>query len=250
MSDGYPKTALTSEFLLRVAQGRVPGHTLQYVHAYASAIGTTEILVWPKNAVYTFNDSTTTTLYLTSDNAADVGKVVRIQWLDGEHKKQQSDVLLNGTTPVVIGVGMRVNRMFTLGTATLGDVYVSNALSHTAGVPTLVTTVSYYEAKTQTRSLMLFTVPAGHTAYGVNGYFSSAKGKDTDFFWNVRNPLGSLPDINTNVVSVYQSVAVVPFEWTSIPEKTDAFFTAVASVSAGRVSARVPVLVVDNDYIK
>lgn len=246
----YPKTALTTEFLLRIAQGKVAGHTLQYVHAYASAIGTTEALIWPKNAAYTFNDSTTTTLYLTSTNAAD-NQFVRIHWLDGEHKKQVSTLQLNGTTPVVIGIGMRVNRMFTLGTSkTLGDVYVSNALSHTAGEPTLETTVAYYEAKTQTRSMMLYTVPAGHTAYGVNGYFSSAKGKDTDFFWNVRNPGGFIPEVNTNVVSVYQNTVVIPFEWTSIPEKTDAFFTAAASVSVGRVSSRIPVVTVDNEYLR
>jgi len=250
MAQGYPKTALTSEFLLRVAQGRVPGHTLQYVHAYATVVGVTEILVWPKNDTYTFSDSTTTTLYLTSDNAADVGKVVRIYWLDGEYKPQRSDVQLNGTTPVVIGVGMRVNRMFTIGAATLGDVYVANALVHTAGVPVLPHVVAYYEAKTQTRSMLLYTVPAGHTAYGIDGYFSSAKGKDTDFFWNVRNPQGFLPNINTNVVSVYESTVVIPFDWTSIPEKTDAFFTASASTSSGRVSSRIPILVVDNDYIK
>ena len=250
MSQGYPKTALTSEFLLRVAQGRVPGHTLQYVHAYATAVGTTEILVWPKNDVYTFNDSTTTTLYLTSTNALDT-QFVQVQWLDGEHKKQTSILQLNGTTPVVIGVGMRVNRMFTIGVSkTLGDVYVSNALSHTAGLPTLITTVAYYTAATQTRSMLLYTVPAGHTAYGIDGYFSSAKGKDTDFFWNVRNPMGLLPEINTNVVSVYESTVVIPFDWTSIPEKTDAFFTASAGASAGRVSSRIPILVVDNDYIK
>jgi len=250
MPVGYPKTATSSEFLLRVSQGLVPGHSLQYVHAYATAIGTTEILVWPKNVPYTFNDSTTTTLYLTSSDAADVGKVVRVYWLDGEHKPQRTDVLLNGVTPVVIGVGMRVNRMFTLGAATLGDVYVSNALTHTAGVPTDATIVSYFTAKTQTRSMLLFTVPAGHTAYGIDGYFSSAKGKDTDFFWNVRNPQGSLPEINTNVVSVYETTVVIPFDWTSIPEKTDAFFTAAASASSGRVSSRIPILVVDNDYIK
>lgn len=250
MSQGYPKTALNSEFLLRVAQGRVPGHSLQYVHAYASAIGTTEILVWPKNVPYIFNDSTTTTLYLTSTNVADTNSV-RIHWLDGEHKQQVSTLQLNGTSPVTIGVGVRVNRMFTIGTTkTLGDVYVSNALSHTAGEPTVATTVAYYTAKTQTRSMLLYTVPAGHTAYGIDGYFSSAKGKDTDFFWNVRNPLGLLPEINTNVVSVYESTVVIPFDWTSIPEKTDAFFTASASASAGRVSSRIPVLVVDNDYIK
>lgn len=250
MSEGYPKTAVASEFLLRVSQGLVPGHSLNYVHAYATAVGTTEILVWPRNVPYTFNDSTTTTLYLTSSNAADVGKVVRVHWLDGGHNQQRSDVVLNGTTPVAIGVGMRVNRMFTLGTATLGDVYVSNALTHTAGVPTDATIVSYYTLKTQTRSMLLYTVPAGHTAYGIDGYFSSAKGKDTDFFWNVRNPQGFLPEINTNVVSVYETTVVIPFDWTSIPEKTDAFFTAEASASAGRVSSRIPVLVVDNEYIK
>lgn len=238
------------DFILRVSKGIVPGHRIQYTHSYAPVIGSTEAFIWPLNGVYTFSD-TPATLWLTSSDAGDTGTVF-IRWIDDSYNEQSGVYVLNGQTPVAIGTGLRVNQAFTAGaTGTLGDVYVSNALSHSSGIPTQVTTVMMYEQKTQTRSMALFTVPKGHTAFGLSGYFSSPKNRDNDFFWNVRNPLGLLPPINTNVVSVYQSTTEIDFKFTSIPQETDAWFTAATAIGGGtgRVSIRIPVLIVDNNYL-
>ena len=236
------------DFILAVSKGVVPGHRIQYIHSYAPAIGTTEEFIWPLNGQYTFND-TPSNLYLTSSDASDTGFVF-IRWIDGNYDEQQGVYQLNGQTPVLIGVGLRVNQSFTAGVSqTLGDIYVSNALTHSSGIPTQATTVMMYEQKTQTRSMALFTVPRGHTAFGLSGYFSSPKNRDNDFFWNVRNPLGLLPPINTNVVSVYQTTTEIDFKFTSIPEETDAWFTAKTETGTGRVSIRIPTIIVDNNYL-
>jgi hypothetical protein len=236
------------DFILSVSKGLIPGHRIQYIHSYAPSIGTTEEFIWPLNGQYTFSD-TPSTLYLTSSDAGDTASVF-IRWIDGNYDEQQGVYQLNGQTPVAIGAGLRVNQAFTTGVdGTLGDVYVSNDLSHTAGVPTQATTVMMYEQKTQARSMALFTVPRGHTAFGLSGYFSSPKGRDNDFYWNVRNPLGLLPPTNTNVVSVYESTTEIDFKFTPIPEQTDAWFTAKSEVGSGRVSVRIPAIIVDNNFL-
>lgn len=249
--DGKLLVSSTSEdFMLKVSKGIVPGHRIQYIHSYASAIGTTEAFIWPLNGQYTFND-TPATLYLTSSNLSDTGAIF-VRWLDENRNEQQGLYQLNGNTPVPIGLGLRVNQAFTAGVdKTLGDIYISNALTHVIGVPTQSTTVMMYEQRTQTRSMALLTVPAGHTAFGLSGYFSSPKSRDNDFFWNVRNPSGLLPPINTNVVSVFENTVEIDFKFTSVPENTDAWFTANtgAGGGSGRVSLRIPVLIVDNEYL-
>lgn len=240
--------SFNQDFLLAVSKGVVPGHRLAYIHSYAPLIGTTEAFIWPLNGQYTFSD-TPSQLYLTSSNAADTSFVF-VRWIDANYDEQQGFYQLNGRTPVPIGIGLRVNQSFTAGTTkTLGNVYVSNALTHVAGVPTQATTVMMYEQKTQTRSMALYTVPRNHTAFGLSGYFSSPRNRDNDFFWNVRNPLGLLPPINTNVVSVYESTTEIDFKFTSIPEETDAWFTAKTETGTGRVSIRIPTVIVNNDYL-
>ena len=57
-----------------------------------------------------------------------------------------------------------------------------------------------FEQKTQTRSMASLSVPRNHTAFGLSGYFSTRKGRDADFLWNVRNILALIPATNTNVV--------------------------------------------------
>lgn len=250
IGDSAPSAAsFTEDFILKVSKGLVPGHRVQYIHSYAPDIGTTEEFIWPLNGQYTFND-TPSTLWLTSSDAGDTGFVF-IRWIDGNYDEQQGAYQLNGQNPVAIGTGLRVNQAFTAGVnQTLGDIYVSNALTHGGnGVPTQATTVMMFEQKTQTRSMALFTVPRNHTAFGLSGYFSSPKNRDNDFFWNVRNPLGLLPPINTNVVSVYQTTTEIDFKFTSIPEETDAWFTAKTETGTGRVSLRIPTLIVNNDYL-
>ena len=236
-------------YLFAIAKGEVPGHRMHYTHAVSPSIGTTQVLIWPLDFTPTFND-TATTLYLTSSDNTDT-HFVQIDWLGADYKSTTSLIQLAGHTPVPIGVGLRVNRAFTVATTkTLGNVYVANANNHTLGIPNDNTEiVSYYSIATQTRSMALFTVPAGYTAFGVSGYFSAPKGRDNDFFWNVRNPNLPIPPINTNVVSVYQTTKEIDFAFTSIPEKTDAYFTANTTASTGRVSARIPTILVDNNFI-
>lgn len=241
----------SDDFIFNVSKGLVPGHSMVYVNSYANTIGTTEKLIWPFASQYVFSD-TPSTLYLSSTNAADT-QTLLIDWLDGDYVQHQDFVALNGQTPVefAMGMGSRVNRALVTGpTETQGNVYIARDNAHTNGVPNDSSMiVMAFEQRTQTRSMGMYTVPAGHTLYGVSGYFSAPKNRDNDFFWNIRNPDTGLPATNTNVVSVYQSTVEVNFRATPVPEKTDAFFTSSTETGNGRVSSRIVAMLVDNEYI-
>lgn len=236
------------DFLQAVNQGLVEGHSIYYIHSYSDAIGATQGLIMPSGEDYTFSD-TPSELYLTSDNDSDTQNVV-IEWLDATYGIQKGAYQLQGHTPVSIGVGLRVNDAFTSAILpTLGSVFISNALTHTNGTPTAETTLMCYAPGPQTRAMALFTVPSGHKAYGVKGFFSASKGKDVDFFWNTRNPNIPIPPINTNVLSVYQNTVEVDFGYTPIQATSDAWFTAVSPNGTAKVSARIIVVLVDDEFV-
>lgn len=241
----------SDDFIFNVSKGLVPGHRMVYVNSYANVINTSEKLIWPMLTPYVFGD-TASTLYLSSTNTGD-NQSVFIEWLDGDHVEHQSVVQLNGQTPVefAMGNGLRVNRALVTGpVSTQGDVYISREDNHSGGVPNDSSMiVTMFEQRTQTRSMAVYTVPAGHTLFGVSGYFSAPKNRDNDFFWNIRNPDSGLPATNTNVVSVYQTTTEVNFRATPVPEKTDAFFTSSTEAGTGRVSSRIVAVLVDNNYL-
>ena len=241
--------AISENLIFDISKGKIDGHSMLYIHGFADAIGTTESLVWPLNRPIVYSDAASN-LYLSSSSNVDSQFVV-IQWLDDQYIKQQSVIQLTGQTPTLVGFGLRVNNMFTASIpATTGDVYCSNENNHSAGIPVNLDSVAaFYTAKIQSSSGLHYSVPAGHTVFGLSGYFSASKGKDYDFFWNIRNPTIGIPDINTNVLSLYESTVQINLEYTSIPEKTDAYFTAVTSGAAGRVSVRIPAVLVDNNFL-
>jgi hypothetical protein len=74
--------------------------------------------------------TTPTVLYLSSDDEADAGEIVRIQGTTTDNVAQQLDVALGadntetGTVFVAAGTWLRVNRMYALGGDLAGDVYL------------------------------------------------------------------------------------------------------------------------------
>tara|TARA_R110000744_G_scaffold380326_3_gene500745 strand:+ start:12096 stop:13097 length:1002 start_codon:yes stop_codon:yes gene_type:complete len=241
----------TSDMILDISKGLIPGHSMVYVNSYANIIDATTKLVWPFASQYVFSD-VPTSFWLASTNAADTQNIL-IQTLDADYNPQSFVIALTGQTPVefAIGVGLRINKIRCVSpNKTLGDVYASRENNHTGGLPNnLSLIVSAFEQDHQTSGLALYTVRAGHTLFGYTGYFSAPKGRDDDFFWNARNPELSIPDTITNVVSIYEGPFEVNFAMTPIPEKTDAYFSSKTTQASGRVSLRVVGILVDNNYL-
>ena len=236
---------------LSISKGQIAGHRMIYVNSYANDITTTEKLIWPFSSQYVISD-TPTSFWLSSTNAADTSNIL-IETLDLDYNEQSFVVALNGQTPVEFsaGTGLRINKMRCITTTgTLGDVYAARQNAHTGGIPDDTDMiVSAFESSRQTSNLAFFTVPSGFTLFGKVGYFSSPKGRDNDFYWNVRNPSIGIPLTATNVVSIYENTVQLDFAMTPIPQKTDAFFSSNTATGSGRVSCRVVGILVDNDYL-
>tara|TARA_R110000765_G_C18931952_1_gene606850 strand:- start:1242 stop:2063 length:822 start_codon:yes stop_codon:yes gene_type:complete len=239
-------------FTLLISKGLVPGHSMVYVNAYAESVGTTEKLIWPLTSQYVITD-TPSTFWLTSTNVADTNDIL-VEWLDSARTKFSTVVTLNGQTsvPFAVGIGLRINKMRAINdvAGTLGDVYAARADGHAAGIPTDTDMiVSYFAQDTQTSTLAFYAVAAGHTLFGLSGYFSSPKGRDNDFFWNARNAVGGIPGTRTNVVSVYQTTIEIDFAMTAIPQYTDAYFTSKTQAGSGSIDSRIVGILVDNNYL-
>lgn len=236
---------------LSISKGQIAGHRMIYVNSYANDITTTEKLVWPFSSQYVISD-TPTSFWLSSTNAADTNNIL-VETLDLDYNEQSFVVALSGQAPVEFSAstGLRINKMRCIdSTGTLGDVYATRQNAHTGGIPDdpdMI--VSAFEFSRQTSNLAFFTVPAGFTLFGQVGYFSSPKGRDNDFYWNVRNPNIGIPLTATNVVSIYENTVQLDFAMTPIPQKTDAFFSSNTATASGRVSCRVVGILVDNDYL-
>ena len=222
-----------------------------YVNSYANNIETTEKLIWPFPSQYVISDAPTS-FWLSSTDATDTSNIL-VETLDSDYNEQRFVVTLNGQNPVEFsaGTGLRINKMRCItSTGTAGDVYAARENAHTGGIPNDTSMiVSAFESSKQTSNLALFTVPAGLTLFGQVGYFSSPKGRDNDFYWNVRNPNLGIPLTATNVVSIYENTVQLDFAMTPIPERTDAFFTSSTATGSGRVSCRVVGILVDNNYL-
>ena len=236
---------------LSISKGQIAGHRMIYVNSYANDITTTEKLIWPFSSQYVISD-TPTSFWLSSTNAADTNNIL-VETLDLDYNEQSFVVALNGQTPVEFspGTGLRINKMRCVDSAgTIGDVYAARQNAHTGGIPNDTDMiVSAFESSRQTSNLAFFTVPNGFTLFGHVGYFSSPKGRDNDFYWNVRNPSIGIPLTATNVVSIYENTVQLDFAMTPIPQKTDAFFSSNTATGNGRVSCRVVGILVDNDYL-
>lgn len=250
--ENHRRVKVSSEsFELLVSKGLIPGHRMIYLNSYANNITTTTKLIWPFASQYVFGD-TATSFWLSSTSATDTQNIL-IQTLDSDYNEQNFVIPLSGQTPVEFSVstGLRVNKVRNVSPQqTVGDVYVARENNHTGGIPDDIDMiVSAFEQSRQTSNLALFTVPAGHTLFGDVGYFSAPKGRDNDFYWNVRNQSAAIPETITNVVSVYESTVQLNFAMTPIPEKTDAYFTSNTLTASGRVSVRVVGILVDNNYL-
>ena len=222
-----------------------------YVNSYANNITTTTKLIWPLASQYAISD-TPTSFWLSSTSAVDTNNIL-IETLDSDYNEKSFIISLSGQTPVEFseGTGLRINKMRCISpNGTIGDVYAARENAHTGGVPNDSSMiVSAFESSRQTSNLAFFTVPAGFTLFGQVGYFSAPKGRDNDFYWNVRNPSIGIPLTATNVVSIYESTVQLDFAMTPIPQKTDAFFSSNTTTGNGRVSCRVVGILVDNDYL-
>jgi hypothetical protein len=255
MSTFYPSISLerrSEDFSLQVARGQIPGHRNVTVFGFNPDVDQTEVTVWPHTGLIP-HPAAALQMKVSSSNAADTSagtgaRTVLIQGLDANYNEISEVVTLNGQTAVTTANSyLRVNYAMVVtagsGKSAAGDIYIGTG-TVTAGVPaTVYDLIKFNYNDTVTGH---YTVPAGHTAYLMQGLFSTGQPSGTT---QVQGRLLSAgPDgirRTAAVTTLNNGVADYAFEFPiAIPEKTDIEATAIGSANNNACSSMFILLLV------
>ena len=246
---------LTEPFELQVARGQIMAHRSVVVFGYNPDVDTSRVTVWPYTGIIPFPAAALQLKVSSSDandTAAGTGaRTVYVAGLDANYNEIEEIVTLNGQTAVLTTQSfLRVNNAYVAtagsGLSAAGDIYFGDGVV-TAGVPaTVYDTIKFDYNQRITGS---YTVPAGYTAYLVQGLFSAGQPGGS------AQVVGRLLTIGTDgirraaaITTVNNGVADYTFEYPfRVPEKTTIEATAQGSSNNNEASAMFILLLVSND---
>ena len=246
---------LTEPFELQVARGQITAHRSVVVFGYNPDVDTARVTVWPYTGIIPFPAAALQLKVSSSDandTAAGTGaRTVYVAGLDANYNEIEEIVTLNGQTAVLTTQSfLRVNNAYVAtagsGLSAAGDIYFGDGVV-TAGVPaTVYDTIKFDYNQRITGS---YTVPAGYTAYLVQGLFSAGQPGGS------AQVVGRLLTIGTDgirraaaITTVNNGVADYAFEYPlRVPEKTTIEATAQGSSNNNEASAMFILLLVSND---
>ena len=246
---------LTEPFELQVARGQITAHRSVVVFGYNPDVDTARVTVWPYTGIIPFPAAALQLKVSSSDandTAAGTGaRTVYVAGLDANYNEIEEIVTLNGQTAVLTTQSfLRVNNAYVAtagsGLSAAGDIYFGDGVV-TAGVPaTVYDTIKFDYNQRITGS---YTVPAGYTAYLVQGLFSAGQPGGS------AQVVGRLLTIGTDgirraaaITTVNNGVADYTFEYPfRVPEKTTIEATAQGSSNNNEASAMFILLLVSND---
>ncbi len=173
-----------SDFLVEVAKGLIPGHSI--VHKYGGNhdidTGSVPESLWGGGGLYPgFNAVAAQTVNVTSthgddDVGGDGALRVRLEGLDGNYDRVTEDVTLTGAIATVSGnTYLRLDRAYVLtaGAAgcNVGDIEISQTIS---GIKMVDLPATRNQA-----NMGCYTVPAGFTAWPLSGLCTLIDAQDT-----------------------------------------------------------------------
>lgn len=206
-------------FSLQVGRKQIAGHESVFLFGYSASITNAAFIpAWENTAAYTYPASAVA-MSVVSTSASDTAVQILVVGLDAKYNRITETVTLNGTTPVVtVGLFLRVNQLDVLPDSVnpVGVITAKNG-----GV-----TYGQIAVDTGQSNMSVYTVPAGHTLYGVHvGSWSSTSvtsGVYATFRAQTLSPAGTkyivsqAPFLNT-----FEFAALYPLTFT---EKTDVQF--------------------------
>lgn len=250
---GYPPigSSTFNSFLFNVARGKIPGHSLGTVFGHNPDIDpAASETIWDFGGNFNYLTADTE-LYLSSASAADTNVTVLITGLTEDYSvKTLVHTHTLGQAQESVGVWFRINKMTVIGgEAPLGDLYLAESDTLTAGVPDTPTKVQdWMELGINTTHRSMFTVPANHTFYATRLFLGVRRGEDCVFIFTTRG--STHPAFITHAeFPVYQSTMVQAYEpFFTVPEKTDIEFRGKTITNNTAGTANFAYLLVDNTY--
>ena len=181
----------SDNFMVAATLGLVPGVTVTEVIGFNEDIdqGVIEDLI-PQGGTYVFPDNTGEEMEIVSDNAGDIGQLVRLALLDADFKKlDEFFVVLNGTTPVAVPGGpfTRLNGAVVISaTPLVGQVTIQGAGGGLV--------FGIIRAEDMRMNQGVYTVPDGCTGFitRVQSSLNKAGGADANAIIRFRNNVAGL----------------------------------------------------------
>lgn len=241
-------------FGLQVSRGQIQGHSTVTVFGYNPDVDTSEESVWPDGGTIP-HPTSASVLKISSSSADDASagtgaRTVYIEGLDGNYNVVSETVTLNGQTAVNTTNSYLYVNSFYVVTAGSGGANAGNINAGTGTVTSGVPAVLYDIIATgyNNRTTGHYCVPAGYTAYMINGLFSSGQASGTTSvtgFLKQHGPDGILRV--GAVTTVNNSAAVFPFTLPyAIPEKNCVGATAIGAASNNAVSSYFNIVLIKN----
>lgn len=241
----------TVPFYTQVAQGKVPGYSSFSVFGYNPDLDQVEESVWPDGGTVP-HPTSASQLTIASSSSNDDGspagtgaRTVYIEGLDGSYNTISETVILNGTSGVTTSNSYLYVNQFYVATAGSGG---ANAGEITAKVSaTLYDIIGVGENQ---RTTGHYCVPAGYTAYLMNGVFSSGQASGTTGVSGFLKSHGPDGIVRTIAVSTLNNGAV-QYDFvnpTKIPEKYCIGATAIGAANNNSVSSMFNILLVQDGY--
>lgn len=239
MSQGGSGLSENSTFGLNVARGLVDGMIGVFKAGYNSAFANgTEESFWSHSELYPWSAwATPGTLSIVSGSASDTGTVTITGLNSTTWQTQTETVTLTGTTPVVTSLSyVRLNSMLYTGSSTnVGEIHANRN----------GTCIGHISPGTGVAQGAQYTVPAGYTAYMMQGTANIGKGNDGTGYFKYRLYNGSFQHAMTFLLyqSTFDYTFAVPLP---LPEKTDIDVTMIASNSGTAASCEFSMLLIEN----
>lgn len=244
----------TEPFELQVARGQIEGHRSVVVFGYNGDVDTSMETVWPAGGILTFPAAALqmkVSSSNTNDTAAGTGaRTVVIEGLDTDHLEISETVTLNGQTAVTTTKSfLHINNAYVAttgsGLSAAGDIYIGTGVV-TAGVPATIYDVIAFDYNS--RITGSYTVPAGYTAYLVQGLFSSGQVSGSNAVTGrlmTRSTSGVR--MTAAVVTLNNGAANYSFEYPpAIPEMTTIEAQAIGAAANNACSSMFMLVLVKN----
>ena len=248
---------MNKDFYFEVARGAVNGHTSYTIASHADDVGTTLKTIGQYGTSTQYVYPTTASIDYISSNSASDTHTLTIIGLDANYAEVTQTATLTGTTPVALTTPIfRVNFFLndtatvTVGTVFLWDSPSGNGTEHTAGVPTVASTVKAFINKStgaisdEHHLSSVFTVPANKDGYIVFGKTTVTDAKSLELTFWVREQGKVFKQVHHIDIrdSNYDYFFKVPAK---IASKSDIEVKALIDVGTGETSAHYDIILVD-----
>jgi hypothetical protein len=241
-------------FGLQVSRGQVQGHSAVIVFGYNPDVDTTQESVWPDGGTVP-HPTSASVLKISSSDANDTSagtgaRTVFIEGLDGDYAVVSETVTLNGQTAVnTTRSYLYVNSFYVVtvgsGGENAGNINAGTGVV-TAGVPAVLYDI--IAAGFNNRTTGHYCVPAGYTAYMIQGLFSAGQASGTTAVTGFLKQHGPDGIVRVGAVStVNNSAADYLFETPyMIPEKNCVGATAIGAAANNAVSSYFNIILIKN----